>query len=211
MLRSDQLAEISRRTLGHYDGRAEQFWEGTRDHDVSQNRAALLRHIRSAPPLRLLDLGCGPGRDLMAFRSLGHLPTGLEGAPRMCALARRLSGCEVLCQDLLRLDLPADAYDGVFANASLFHVPAQELPRVLSELRRALRAHGVLFSSNPHGDNQEGWQGERYGCYHDLVQWRRYLGDAGFAELEHFYRPPGLPRAQQPFLATVWKKQAAPA
>lgn len=90
MLRADQLAEISRRTLGHYDGRAEQFWEGTRDHDVSQNRAALLRHIRSAPPLRLLDLGCGPGRDLMAFRSLGHLPTGLEGAPRTCAPAVRL-------------------------------------------------------------------------------------------------------------------------
>jgi SAM-dependent methyltransferase len=209
MLRSDQLCEISRRTIRHYDERAERFWESTRDHDVSQNRDALLRHIHAAPPLRLLDFGCGPGRDLSAFRALGHLPTGLEGSPRMCALARALSGCEVLCQDFLQLELPAEAFDGVFANAALFHVPAQELPRVLSELRRSLKPHGVLFSSNPHGDNHEGWQGDRYGAFHDLARWRRYLQAAGFEELEHFYRPPGLPRAQQPFLASVWRKSAA--
>lgn len=209
MLRSDELSAISRRTLRHYDDRTEQFWEATRDHDVSQNRAALLRHIRAAPPLSLLDLGCGPGRDLTAFRALGHRPTGLEGAPRMCELARTLSGCEVLCQDFLHLDLPVDAYHGIFANASLFHVPAQELPRVLTELRCSLRPDGVLFSSNPHGDNREGWQGERYSSYHDLEQWRRYLRDAGFDELEHYYRPPGLPRAQQPFLASVWRKSEA--
>lgn len=206
MLSGDQLADISRRTLRHYDDKAEQFWQATRDHDVSQNRAALLRHIQADSPFRLLDLGCGPGRDLSAFRALGHLPTGLEGSPRLCELARTLSGCTVLCQDFLRLDLPADAFDGIFANASLFHVPAQELPRVLDELRRSLQPHGVLFSSNPHGDNREGWQGDRYGSYHDLAQWRRFMRAAGFDELEHFYRPPGLPRAQQPFLASVWKK-----
>jgi SAM-dependent methyltransferase len=210
MLRSDQLADISCRTIRHYDERAEQFWEATRDHDVSQNRDALLRHIRADPPLRLLDFGCGPGRDLNAFRALGHLPTGLEGSARMCRLAHALSGCEVLCQDFLQLDLPAETYDGVFANAALFHVPAQELPRVLGALRRSLKPQGVLFSSNPHGDNQEGWQGNRYGAYHDLARWRRFMSDAGFDELEYFYRPPGLPRAQQPFLASVWRKTAAP-
>jgi len=210
MLKADQLADISRRTIRHYDERAEQFREATRDHDVSQNRDALLRHVRAAPPLRLLDFGCGPGRDLGVFRALGHLPTGLEGSARMCELARSLSGCEVLCQDFLQLDLPAAAYDGIFANAALFHIPAQELSRVLGELRRSLRPQGVLFSSNPHGNNQEGWQGDRYGSYHDLAQWRSHLRAAGFDEIEHFYRPPGLPRAQQPFLASVWRKSAAP-
>jgi SAM-dependent methyltransferase len=121
-------------------------------------------------------------------------------------MARRHAGCEVLHQDFLALDLPAAHFDGIFANASLFHVPSQELPRILSELRAALRAGGVLFSSNPHGQNQEGWQGRRYGSYLDLDTWRALVVAAGFVELEHYYRPPGLPRAQQPWLATLWRK-----
>ena len=69
---------ISAKTLEHYDQRAEEFREGTRDHDVRQNVEALLRHIRSASPFSILDFGCGPGRDLAAFRALGHEPVGLE-------------------------------------------------------------------------------------------------------------------------------------
>ena len=52
---------------------------------------------------------------------------------------------------------------------------------------------------------EEGWKGERYGAFHDLVEWRRHLQAAGFVELEHYYRPPGLPREQQPWLASVWR------
>jgi SAM-dependent methyltransferase len=121
-------------------------------------------------------------------------------------MARAASGCTVWQQDFLALDLPAAFFDGVFANASLFHVPARELPRVLGELRAALRPRGVLFSSNPRGENEEGWNRGRYGAYHDLATWRRYLDAAGFSELEHYYRPPGLPRAQQPWLASVWRR-----
>lgn len=206
-LTPEQLAEISRTTVRHYDAKARSFWEGTRDHDVSQNRAALLRHMVPQPPYRILDLGCGPGRDLAAFTAEGHEAVGLEGSAELCALARRISGCEVWHQDFLALDLPAACFDGVFANASLFHVPTQELPRVLGELAAALRPGGVLFSSNPRGDNQEGWQGARYGAFHDLEQWRGHLGAAGYIELEHYYRPPGLPRHRQPWLATVWRWQ----
>jgi SAM-dependent methyltransferase len=124
-------------------------------------------------------------------------------------MARSHSGCEVLEQDFLALELPPARFDGVFANAALFHVPRQELPRVLAELRAALKPRGVLFSSNPHGNNEEGWNRGRYGAYHDLETWRRYLAAAGFEELNHYYRPPGLPRAQQPWLASAWRKQAA--
>ena len=202
----DAMAEISAVTLQHYDTRATEFWEGTRGHDVTQNIDALLRHIRAAPPFRILDLGCGPGRDLAAFRALGHEPIGLEGSPRLAAMAREHGGCEVWEQDFLALDLPASAFDGIFANASLFHVPSRELPRVLGELRAALRPQGVLFSSNPRGDNEEGWNRGRYGAYHDLEAWRAFLEAAGFAELEHYYRPPGLPLERQPWLASVWRR-----
>ncbi len=193
-------------TIGHYDDGADEFWAGTRGHDVSQNRDALIRHLEGRPPFRILDLGCGPGRDLAAFRELGHQPTGLDGAQRFCEMARGFAGCPVLHQNLLELDLPGKAFDGVFANAVLFHVPTQELPRVLRELHGALDERGVFFSSNPRGDNQEGWQGDRYGAYHDHETWSGLVTAAGFEEIEHYYRPPDRPRHQQPWLATVFRR-----
>lgn len=199
------LDDISRRTLAHYQGRAADFWQGTRDHDVSQNTAALLAHLDGPGPLSILDFGCGPGRDLAYFKSLGHEAVGLEGCPAFCAMAREHSGCEVLEQDFLTLSLPASRFDGVFANASLFHVPSRELPGVLRKLRVALKPRGVLLSSNPRGDNEEGWNGERYGCYWELERWRTLVTTAGFVELEHYYRPAGKPRAEQPWLVTVWR------
>lgn len=121
-------------------------------------------------------------------------------------MARADTGCEVLRQDFLNLDLPPGRFHGIFANASLFHVPSQELPRVLGQLRKSLKPRGVLFSSNPRGENQEGWNRGRYGAYHDLEQWRRHMTEAGFSELEHYFRPAGLPREQQPWLASVWRR-----
>lgn len=202
------LEAITERTVTHYDLAAESFWAGTHDHDVSQNIAALLDHIEGQPPFNILDFGCGPGRDLLTFQRMGHRPVGLDGSARFVEMARELTGCEVLHQGFLSLDLPAARFDGIFANASLFHVPRQELPRVLRELRAALVPRGVLFSSNPRGDNQEGWSGgDRYGVYHDLPAWQGFLRSAGFDELLHYYRPPGLPREQQPWLASVWRRR----
>jgi len=204
-LNSRDLEEVSSLTLEHYDKRAADFWEGTRGHDVSQNIAALLQYIEGPPPFTILDFGCGPGRDLKAFEELGHVAVGLEGSARFVAMAKE-RGHSVWEQDFLRLDLPEGGFDGVFANASLFHVPSQELPRVLRELRAALKPGGVLFSSNPRGQNEEGWNKGRYGAYHDLEAWRGFMLGAGFVELTHYYRPAGLPRDQQPWLASVWRR-----
>lgn len=203
---SQDPAQIVDLTLEHYNQRAREFRDATRDHDVSQNVSALLQHIEAEPPYRILDFGCGPGRDLRTFAALGHVPIGLEGAAQFVAMARADSGCEVWQQDFLQLDLPPAHFDGIFANASLFHVPAVELARVLAQLRTTLKSGGVLFSSNPRGNNEEGWNRGRYGAYHDWKSWRRYLTDAGFIELEHYFRPTGLPFEQQPWLASVWRK-----
>ena len=200
------IPDVSARTLAHYEARAEDFRDGTRDHDVSQNVAALVRHIQATPPFCILDFGCGPGRDLAAFARLGHTAIGLDGAARFVEMARAETACEVWQQDFLALDLPDGRFDGVFANASLFHVPSRELPRVLRELRATLKPGGVLFSSIPRGANEEGWSGGRYGVFHDLDTWRGHVSNAGFAELEHYYRPAGLPREQQPWLASVWRR-----
>jgi len=198
-------AGITALTLQYYDQHAEDFRDGTLDHDVSQNIEALLSHIAGTAPFSILDLGCGPGRDLKHFAALGHHAVGVEGAANLAALARGYGGCEVWQQDFLALDLPESRFDGVFANASLFHVPRQALPRVLLQLRATLKPGGVLFASNPRGDNRAQWNGGRYGVFYDLETWRGLVLAAGFLELTHYYRPAGLPRAQQPWLASVWR------
>ena len=205
-LSPQDLNKIAAGTLEHYNQRAQDFWEGTRDHDVSQNIDALLRHIEGNAPFTILDFGCGPGRDLKVFAERGHRAIGLEGAACFADMARGYSGCEVWEQDFLKLDLPDSHFDGVFANAALFHIPSQELPRVLLELNATLKPRGVLFASNPRGRNDEGWNRGRYGAYHDLETWRRYVTAAGFVELDHYYRPAGMPRELQPWLASVWRK-----
>src|SRR5688572_27025523 len=192
----EQLQQLSATTISHYDRTAQDFWQGTRDHDVTQNYQALLQEIEGGPAYGILRFGCGPGRDLRYFRSLGHEAVGLDGSEAFVAMARALTGCEVLHQDFLALHLPTNRFDGVFANASLFHVPSQELPRVLLELRKTLKPRGVLFSSNPRGNNEEGMNGGRYGCFFDLPTWRDFLTAAGFLELRHYFRPAGLPRHQ---------------
>lgn len=204
----DPLDEISHRTLAHYERNAEAFFAGTIDHDVSQNIAALLDAIEAKPPFTILDLGCGPGRDLKTFGSLGHRAIGIDGSENFVRMARAYSGCEVWHQDFLHLELPSRMFDGIFANASLFHVPSAALPKVLAELHAALKPGGVLFTSNPRGHNEEGWNGPRYGSYYDYPTWERYLSAAGFVPLQHYYRPASLPREQQPWLASVWRRSS---
>lgn len=204
------LRLLAQRTLGSYESRAQQFWHGTREHDVSQNLRTLLEALPQRPGLRILDLGCGPGRDLSSLRAAGHTPVGLDGCAAFVRMAREHSGCEVLEQSFFELSLPPASFEGVFANASLFHVPKATLPRVLGELFAALAPGGALFCSNPRamGAEHEGWQGERYGTYLTHVGWSALFADAGFVLESHYLRPPGRPAAEQPWLAMLWRRPA---
>ena len=206
-LEDEFLREVSASTVGHYDSNAFSFREGTWDHDVSQNREALLAAIGDRENPRVLDFGCGPGRDIVAFQKLGIEVTGLDGSEAFCHMAREVSGAEVLHQDFLALDLPETAFDGIFANATLFHIPSAEMGRVLQEFKRALRPGGILFSSNPRGNDEEGWNGERYGSYYRPETWKKRLEGAGFEMVREYYRPQGLPREEQPWFASVWRKR----
>ncbi len=203
---ADELVDAAARTLADYSRRAEVFRQSTRDHDVSQNIDALLSAIEGPKPFTILDVGCGPGRDLKSFAALGHVAIGLEGCAEFAAMARQ-DGLEIWEQNFLKLDLPHNRFDGIFANATLFHIPTKDLPQALKQFHATLKPRGVLFSSNPRGDNQEGWFNGRYCAYHDLEGWRRFMRGAGFAELDHYFRPAGLPREQQPWLASVWRKK----
>ena len=200
--KSEKLDQIETVTLSHYNQNAEAFWQGTKDHDVVQNYEAFLAPFPEDQKLDILDLGCGPGRDVKYFQSLGHRPVGLDGSEVFCAMARSYTGCEILQQKFLSMELPKHAYDGIFANASLFHVPSQELPRVLDQLHEALRPGGIVFLSNPRGDG-EGWSGQRYWHYLQFDSSKVFMEAAGFEVLDYNYRPTGKPNHEQPWLAIV--------
>ena len=208
-----ECRQASQATIDDYAAAAEGYAAGNMNHDVSQNIEALLKPLEtqgSGRKLDILDVCCASGRDLVTFTQRGHRAIGLDGVRQFCEMARRLSGCEVWQQDLLQLQLPPQRFDGIFCNACLFHVPSAGLPDVLA----ALRPGGILFVSNAHGfgEDREGWTGGRtagtrsYVCWLSEATWRAYCTAAGLELMDLFYRPPGKPRDQQPFLATVWRK-----
>lgn len=203
---TDDLQRVARLTIAAYDQMAEEYWAETRDRDLQADYDLFFRYLEGSGPLDLLDFGCGPGRDLRHFVGLGHRAVGLDGSARFVAMAREHSGCKALRQDFRKLRLGTDRFDGVFASASLFHVPPADLPKVLGALHTTLRPRGVLLALNPRGQDEQGWLGDRFCCYHRLSTWRRTMRTAGFVELAHAYRPAGAPRASQRWVTTVWRK-----
>ncbi|MDB9786481.1 class I SAM-dependent methyltransferase [Bacteriovoracaceae bacterium] len=197
--------ELTEKTIAHYESDPEGFHFGTIDHDVSQNYSAFLESMSNQGPYNILDLGCGPGRDLKHFKKLGHIPVGLDGCESFCKMAREYSGCEVLFQDFIDLDLNKSSYDGIFANASLFHVPKVLLTEVVKKLNHSLRKDGILFSSNPKGNCEE-MMGTRYGNFMQLESYKSQIESCGFSLIRHYYRPPGLPIEESPWLACVFRK-----
>jgi len=162
----------------------------------------MLSQFDADQTLTILDFGCGPGRDVHFFKNLGHHVVGLDGSENFCAMAREYTNCKILCQSFLELDLPESKFDAVFANASLFHVPKQLLSKVLKELHISLKKNGVLFTSTPRG-NSEGMSNGRYGNYMEFDELSQCLTNNNFDIQTHYYRPEGLPRDEQPWLAVV--------
>mmetsp|Transcript_22650 Transcript_22650/g.34353 ORF Transcript_22650/g.34353 Transcript_22650/m.34353 type:complete len:235 (-) Transcript_22650:159-863(-) len=215
----EQIRQATTKTLADYGAVAEQYARGNMDHDVSQNIHAMLEPLQTSKegPFDILDVCCASGRDLVAFKAMGHRPVGLDGVPEFCRMARKLSGCDVWEQNLATLNLPPLRFDAVFCNACLFHLPLAALSSALTALQATLRDGGILFVSNAHGfgKDQEGWTNGRtpttrsYVCWLSEDTWIQTCEAAGFELLDKFYRPPGKPREQQPFLATVWRKKEA--
>lgn len=203
------MEEHERVTIAEYQKVAEPFRDGTWNHDVSQNREALVAAMPRNPG-KILDVGCGPGRDLVAFKSQGHIPVGLDATPAFVEMAASLSGCEVWQQSFLNLDLPLATFDGIFANASLIHVPRSEMVKVLKDLQQALVPAGAIVMSMCRGD-WEGYEvrptGKRYTVGWEYETLAPCLEAAGFEIVNHYYRPPGLPRAAQSWVVMVGRKR----
>jgi 2-polyprenyl-3-methyl-5-hydroxy-6-metoxy-1,4-benzoquinol methylase len=138
-------------SIEFYEQNAEDFFRRSVDADMLPQ---LTRFAELLPASgRVLDAGCGSGRDAKAFAAQGFDVTATEAAPRLAELARRHTGFDIQVMTFDQMDW-REAFDGIWACASLLHVPRAELPATLRRLRTALVPGGVWFMSFKYGDQE---------------------------------------------------------
>lgn len=144
-------------TLHYYLNHAQDFFDGTVNVDMTPLYEAFTQHLPNGG--RVLDAGCGSGRDAKAFHERGYLVDAFDASSAMVELARQHTGLPVQLMTFSEIDGNAQ-YDGIWCCASLLHVPSSELPAVMQKLADALKPGGVWYVSFKYG-NGERVQGER--------------------------------------------------
>ena len=160
-------------TLEYYDQNAEQFFKTTADVDFTGTQDRFLRCLE--PGSRILDLGCGSGRDTRYFLEKGYQVDATDGSAEICRLASEYTGIPV--RQMLFTELDAEEeYDGIWACASILHLPEKELRDVMHRIGTALKEGGIFYTSFKYGD----FAGERNGRYfRDFTEesFREFLKD----------------------------------
>ena len=146
------------KTIEYYNQNADMFAQGTRlvDFTVVQKRFAKMLPIGS----KILDFGCGSGRDTKYFLEKGYQVEATDGSSELCKLASDFTGIEV--KEMLFQDLDASGkYEGIWACSSILHLSKKELLPVIRKMCDALKDNGVIYTSFKYGD----FEGERNGRY----------------------------------------------
>jgi SAM-dependent methyltransferase len=143
----------------YYRQNAQRFFTDTASVDMS---ALYPPFIDCLPPgARILDAGCGSGRDVKAFSEMGFVVEAFDASAELVALARQLSGkpvAQMRFQDVNAVE----RYDGIWCCASLLHVSKAELPGVMTKLAMALKPGGVGYLSFKHGRGEREKDGRRF-------------------------------------------------
>ena len=144
-------------TLHYYQNHAQDFFNGTVNVDMTPLYEAFTQHLTHGA--RVLDAGCGSGRDAKAFHEMGYQVDAFDASSAMVELARQHTGLPVQLMTFSEIDGKAQ-YDGIWCCASLLHVPSSELPAVMQKIADALKPGGIWYVSFKYG-NGERVQGER--------------------------------------------------
>lgn len=146
-------------TLKYYQDNAQTFFDGTVNVDMSSLYETFTKHL--APGARVLDAGCGSGRDAKAFKEMGYQVEAFDASSAMVELAREHTGLPVQLMTFADVDWKEE-FDGIWCCASLLHVPAEELPDVMRRLADALKPGGVWYVSFKYGDGEREVDGRRF-------------------------------------------------
>lgn len=163
-------------TIEYYNQNAETFVKETLHADMADNRKRFLKYVRSGG--RILDAGCGSGRDALAFRQAGYQVEAFDASEEICRLASENLGFPVRCLRFQELEGEAE-YDGIWACASLLHVSGNELPNVIQRLKKLLKPGGVLYASFKKGEG-------------DRTKGGRYFQDMTEEKLKDLFETAGL-------------------
>ena len=155
---SDSEQNAADTTIQYYEEHAEEFTTNTINADMASIRSRFLVYLPKG--CRILDFGCGTGRDSKAFQELGYDVTAIDGSEALCGIAQSLTGLPVRCLDFRDYTLEeGEVYGGIWACASLLHLKKDELLPVMKELSQALIPGGVFYVSFKYGT----YEGERNG------------------------------------------------
>ena len=145
-------------TSQYYSDNAEEFYKSTVNADMSATYDRFLKYIPHGS--KILDFGCGSGRDSKAFIGMGYQVEAVDGSEELCRLASELLGMKVKCMDFKELNKLSE-YNAIWACASLLHVPSRELPQLLGKMKDSINENGVMYISFKYGD-YEGWRNGRF-------------------------------------------------
>ena len=173
-LRSDWNVQVRR----FYDKNAADYCRSTVGLDMSAQRALFAGQLPSGA--RVLDLGCGSGRDLKSFLGQGFAAIGIDLSPRMAEWAASYVGASVAVGDTRAIPFSNLSFDGVWCSAALHHLPRTELGQALGEIHRILKRDGATFISIKRGIGQGRDPDGRPFTYVTDREWRRLLTQAGF-------------------------------
>jgi SAM-dependent methyltransferase len=146
-------------STGYYDQHGEAFFHRTVDLDMGDERTRFVAHL--PPGGSILDAGCGSGRDALAFARAGYAVTAFDASPEMVRLATEHTGLPVLQMTFEKMTW-LEAFDGVWASASLLHVARADLPDTFGRIVAALRPGGVAYASFKLGEAEREVEGRRF-------------------------------------------------
>ncbi|HHU73840.1 MAG TPA: class I SAM-dependent methyltransferase [Clostridiales bacterium] len=146
-------------SIEFYNKNAAKYFLETVNLDMSQFLDGFIELLPEGASV--LDLGCGSGRDSARFIDEGFDVTSLDGSREMCNLASIHIGQDVLCLTFDEMDFE-EVFDGIWASASLLHVPSKDIEKILAKVVKSLKPNGFLYMSFPYGN----FEGLRHGRYY---------------------------------------------